>query len=98
MSESHGGQLWRIIERYIDGFTYPPSERAVAKKMGIKATTMNNWKHATMTRLPDVDHLEAIARVTGVPYEEVMDAALADTGYLPVRKRDQPSQRRGKSS
>ena len=84
MDKDHApGRLWRLIERHIaETGPYPPSERAVARHMNIKPTTLNNWKHQRMTRLPEVEHFRAVSRVTGVRYEEVLQAALIDAGYL----------------
>jgi hypothetical protein len=47
-----------------------------------------NWREPT--KLIAKEHLEAIARVTGVPYERVLDALLEDVGY---RRPDPPAQR-----
>lgn len=79
------GQLWKIVQAHIDASPYPPSERQVAMKLGISPTALSNWR--APKRLPDVENLRALARLTGVPYSEVLEAALTDTGYKEVGHR-----------
>lgn len=81
------GRLWDIIQQHIDGEQYPPSQRQVAKKLDVSPTTLGNWR--APKDLPEFEHLEAISRLTRVPYRDVLDAALADTGYLRIRDDDQ---------
>lgn len=73
------GQLYDIIQRHIDAQPYGTSVRRVADALGVSPTTVANWRQPT--KLIAKEHMEAIARVTGTPYREVLDANLADTGY-----------------
>lgn len=76
------GQLWDIVQAHIDSAPYPPSERQVAAKLGVSPTALSKWR--APKRLPDVENLRSLARLAGVPYSTVLEAALADTGYREV--------------
>ena len=76
------GQLWDIVQAHIDSAPYPPSERQVAAKLGVSPTALSKWR--APKRLPDVENLRSLARLAGVPYSTVLEAALADTGYKEV--------------
>jgi transcriptional regulator with XRE-family HTH domain len=73
------GKIWELLQRHIDNAPYPPSERAVAHKLGVSPTTLGNWKDPK--KLPSRENLQAIADLVGVRYSVVLDAALYDTGY-----------------
>lgn len=73
------GRLWELIQRHIDNAPYPPSERTVARKLGVSPTTLGNWRDPK--KLPTRENLQAIADLVGVRYAVVLDAALHDTGY-----------------
>ena len=75
------GDLWTIVETYRDSQSYPPSVRAIAKRLGISNMTLVNWRDR-LTHLPRPENLHALAELTGVPYRDVLDAALRDAGYL----------------
>lgn len=76
------GRLWGILQRHIDESPYPPSEREVARKLGVSPTTLANWRNPK--RLPSRASLQAIADLVGVRYATVLEAALQDTGYHEV--------------
>lgn len=73
------GKLYDLIQDHIDSQQYPPSERQVAKELGVTQTTLKNWREPR--RLIDKEHLLSIARVTRNPYARVLDALLEDIGY-----------------
>ena len=73
------GKLYDLIQEHIDAQTYPPTERQVAKQIGVTQTTLSNWREPR--RLIAKEHLLAIARVTRNPYARVLDALLEDIGY-----------------
>lgn len=73
------GKLYDLIQEHIDAQQYPPSERQVAKELGVTQTTLSNWR--TPKKLIAKEHLLAIARVTRNPYARVLDALLEDIGY-----------------
>jgi transcriptional regulator with XRE-family HTH domain len=73
------GKLWELLQRHIDTAPYPPTERAVARKLNVSPTTLANWRDPK--KLPSRENLQAIADLVGVRYSVVLDAALYDTGY-----------------
>lgn len=82
------GRLYELIQAHVDAQPYGVSERQLAKKLGVSPTTLKNWR--APVRLIAKDHLIAISRVTGVPYQRVLDALLEDIGYL---RPDDPPER-----
>jgi transcriptional regulator with XRE-family HTH domain len=75
-----GERLWRKVEEFRDSQPFPPSVRAIARASGISESTLAGWRG--IQRLPDADHLRAFARLSQIPYRVLLDAALADAGYL----------------
>lgn len=74
------GQLFRLVERHREAREpYPPSYSKIAEQVGVSRQTLLNWREPT--KLIDKEHLVALAHVTGVPYERVLDALLEDIGY-----------------
>jgi len=73
------GKLYDLIQEHIDAQMYPPTERQVARQIGVTQTTLTNWREPR--RLIAKEHLLAIARVTRNPYARVLDALLEDIGY-----------------
>lgn len=74
------GRLFELIQAHMDAQPYGVSERQIAQKLGVSPTTLKNWR--TPVRLISKEHILAISRVTGVPYQRVLDALLDDIGYL----------------
>lgn len=80
------GQLFDLIEEHRDKLRpYAPSYSKIAEHIGVSRQTLLNWREPAS--LPTRRHLERLGEVTGVPYLRVLDAALADAGYLPESKR-----------
>lgn len=73
------GKLYDIIQAHIDAQPYEVSVRQVARALGVTPTTVKNWREPR--ELLKKEHLEAIARVTGTPYRDVLAALLVDIGY-----------------
>lgn len=74
------GQLFDLIQQHMDSQPYPVSQRQVAGRLEVSPTTLKNWRNPE--GLVDKKHLQAISRLTGVPYLRVLDALLHDIGYL----------------
>lgn len=74
------GRLFDLIDEHRDRQVYTPSYSRIAEQLGVSRQTLLNWREPS--RLIAKDHLVAIASVTGVPYARVLDALLADIGYL----------------
>lgn len=74
------GRLFDLLQTHVDAQPYDVSWADVARKIGVSRQTVLNWREPKKLIAPD--HLEAVARVTGVPYLRVLDALLKDIGYL----------------
>lgn len=85
------GRLYEVIQAHMDAQPYGVSERQIAHRLGVSPTTLKNWR--TPVKLIDKDHLLAIARLTGVPYQRVLDALLEDIGYLRPDEPNDPPKR-----
>ncbi|MYR08951.1 hypothetical protein GTV32_23025 [Gordonia sp. SID5947] len=57
------------------------SDGAIATKIGMSRMNLNLWRKE-IRALPTHDNLVAVAQVTATSYRVVLDAALADCGYL----------------
>lgn len=73
------GELWAVIQEWIDAQPYPPSQRKLATRIGVGHSTVTDWKYRRT--LPAPEDLRALAIEIRVPYERVLDAALRDHGY-----------------
>lgn len=73
------GMLWDLIQEHAKAQPYPPSERQIAKKLGVAPNALKYWRDPK--NLPSRENLQAIADLVGVRYSVVLDAALFDTGY-----------------
>lgn len=89
------GKLYDLIQDHIDAQPYEVSERQVARAIGVTQTTLSNWR--TPKRLIAKEHLQAISRVTGVPYLRVLDALLEDINYIDPGPASDPTKERGAS-
>jgi transcriptional regulator with XRE-family HTH domain len=71
-------ELWQMIETHLDH--YGVTRATFARKCGTVPQTVQNWYNRPTT-LPRPEHLRAVAKVIGMPYETVLNAALVDAGY-----------------
>lgn len=98
------GRLFELVEAHRKAHEpYPPSYSRIAEQVGVSRQTLLNWR--TPTKLIDKAHLTALAGVTGVPYQRVLDALLDDIGYLredqvaiPTSRRRRGEQQTGEST
>ena len=74
------GRFYDIIQSHIDSQPYGVSKRQIARKLEVSPTTLNNWQDPK--DLIEKRHIQAVSRLTGVPYSRVLDALLVDIGYL----------------
>lgn len=75
------GKLFDLIDAYRDRYApHQPSYSKIAEQVGVSRQTLLNWR--TPKELLDKEYLIALADVTGVPYQRVLDALLDDIGYL----------------
>src|SRR3954462_8025467 len=74
------GQLWDLVQAYVD--RHGTSERQLAKRLGYSSSgVFTNWREPR--QLPSAQALARVASLSGTPYQRVLDAVLADAGYLP---------------
>lgn len=64
------------------------SDAEVARRTGMTPANLSQWRSNGLRGLPARARLDALASMIGRPYREVLDAALADTGYADVRAGD----------
>lgn len=57
------------------------SERAFSRSIGLSEGVLSAWKRRGIKDLPRVENLEAVADMIGVPYVQVLSAAMRDAGY-----------------
>ncbi|GEM_PF-4363040 len=74
------GALWALVQDHLDRTAL--SERAFARLAGLNHQTLNAWKHRELRQLPGRSTLEGLAGALGLPYPEVLDAALRDAGFV----------------
>lgn len=74
------GRVWDLIERHQAETPYGVSVRGIARAAGVSHTMLSKW--TDIKRLPEPDHLRAVARQINVPYRVLLEAALMDAGYL----------------
>lgn len=79
MTTERTGQLWRLVQEWMDSIPYPPSQSRLAGRLEVSRSTLTDWKYGR--GFPSPEHLRALAAEIGVPYERVLDAALVDRGY-----------------
>ncbi|HEY0187558.1 MAG TPA: hypothetical protein VGC67_08725 [Cellulomonas sp.] len=72
--------LWSLVESHLERLSI--TERSFARTAGFKHQTLNAWKHRDLRRLPHRESLDQLATALGLPYVEVLSAALGDAGYL----------------
>ncbi|MCM0619821.1 helix-turn-helix domain-containing protein [Nocardioides bruguierae] len=74
------GHLWAVIQDWLDTFRYrPPSQRDLAKVLGVSSSSLTEYKYARNMPPPIV--VVRLAREMRVPYELVLNAVLEDHGY-----------------
>ncbi len=72
--------LWSLIQIHLDRTAI--TERAFARQAGLKHQTLNAWKHRELRQLPHRESLGQLAAALGVPYLDVLAAALHDAGFI----------------
>lgn len=91
------GKLWDIIETWRDGMEFPPSYRQIAIRLDVSQSTFDTWKNPI--EVPARRNLLAISKLTGKPYQVVVQAAVDDTKLFDeaAAERAATAYRRGKS-
>lgn len=79
------GELARLVDEHKSAHGVPDSE--LARRIGMSRQGLHLWRTVGRKGLPDPDNLRSFAAIAGVSYRQVLDAALADTGYLEADER-----------
>lgn len=74
-------QLLGLIDDYKDRHGQP-SDASVARAIEVAPQTLNSWRKRGIRDLPARDTLQRLAMLLMVPYSTVLDAVLADIGYV----------------
>lgn len=74
------GAFWDIIQGELDRERFTVSDRKLAERLGVSPSTIANWRSG-LAELPSIKNLRAVADFAGLSYEEVLLAALSDTGH-----------------
>lgn len=80
MSERQTSAVWGLIQAWMNSMPYPPSQRKLAERIEVSPGLISDWKYGES--MPSPELVERLAREIGVRYEKVLDAFLADHGYL----------------
>lgn len=75
-----GGSLASIVDAYKQRSGLP--DTTILARIGMSRMNLNLWRREGLRALPVRERLEAVARATDTPYRVVLDAALAECGYL----------------
>lgn len=75
------GELGRLVSEYRDRQKYPVSDAQIARAIGVSRSSVGNWIKGSS--LPSPAHVRALAHHIEIAYTRVLEAALADAGYLP---------------
>lgn len=78
------GELGALMQAHMDGQRYPVTKADLARRLGVTRQTVANWMAGTA--MPHPEHIRALTGVLDVSYTRVLDAALADRGYLPKER------------
>ncbi|WP_234795772.1 hypothetical protein [Mycobacteroides chelonae] len=74
------GHLIDIVQSHMDA--YGVSEAEVSRRIGASPATVNTWRNSQIRQLPRKEYLEGLADLTGRKYNDVLLAALRDSGYV----------------
>jgi len=74
-------RLLAIIDAYKDTHGQP-SDASIARAVGVAPQTISSWRKRGIRELPARDTMVRLADFMRVDYDDVLRAALVDTGYL----------------
>lgn len=74
--------LWDLIQKYMDDpkHRYPPKPADLARETGISEQVLSKWR--TKNVIPNPQLMLAFSAGTGIPYADLLTAALRGRGYL----------------
>lgn len=77
--DNEPGQLWALIQQWMDSMPYPPSQNRLAMRIKVSSSALNDWKYGR--GFPKPHNIERLAEEIGVSKDRVLDAVLIDRGY-----------------
>lgn len=72
-------RLGAVIAAWQDSTWPRPSNADIARRLGVTRGAVGGWINGAR---PEPHHLHALSTLTGVPYDQLLTAALVDAGYL----------------
>lgn len=101
--DSELGELGRLMTVWANGQQFPPTQRAIARKLGVSNQQVAKWlrgQYAVSLKPVDVRNIAQMmagGQDSDTVYLEVLNAVLRDIGLLPKRGvRDQVGERRAR--
>lgn len=91
------GELGRLIKTWANAQRFPPSQRELARELGVSQQLVSNWMRGNYKASLKPSHLAAVARMLGDPdpngriYQGALTSMLRDLGLVPMV---QPANRR----
>lgn len=77
-------QIGALIQEFRDGERGVVSDAEIARQCGVTRGAVGGWIRG-LSSMPKPEHLRKLALYIGVPYDRVLQAALADAGYYGSR-------------
>lgn len=77
-------QIGALIQEFRDGERGVISDAEIARQCGVTRGAVGGWIRG-LSSMPKPEHLRKLALYIGVPYDRVLQAALADAGYYGSR-------------
>ncbi|MGZ3337093.1 MAG: helix-turn-helix domain-containing protein [Isosphaeraceae bacterium] len=73
--------LWARIQRHMDETRYNPKAADLARETGVSEQVLSKWRAKPV--MPETALLLAFSRGTGIPYGELLCAAMEGRGLVP---------------
>lgn len=80
MTSPETGHLGRLIDEYLR--RHSASISGLAERIGISRQSLRQWRVGEMRSVPTQQNLKSAAIQIGCSYDQILDAALRDAGYL----------------
>lgn len=76
MSTTH---LWSVLQGWFDAQFFRVTQAQLADRIGVQRSALSQWKNGQARPTPT--NLRKIAEVTGLDYDDLLDALMTDMGY-----------------
>jgi len=81
------GELGALIQEFRDNQLGVISDAEIGRQVGVTRGAIGAWIRG-LSAMPAPEHLRALALYIRMPYDRVLQAALADAGYYGPRESD----------